>query len=89
MNDSDLNRLPSLLKTMGRIKHSGMRMQDGSGIDTTEDNLRQYREEAAEIIAGATDGELATTYQQTSGELGAADVDALLAEIKRRNLDIR
>jgi hypothetical protein len=88
MNDSDLNRLPSLLKTMGRIKHSGMRMKDGSGLDTTEDNLRQYREEAAEIIAAATDGQLVTAYQQTSGEPGDADVDALLAEIERRNLNI-
>jgi hypothetical protein len=88
MNDSDLNRLTSMLKTMSRIKHSGMRMQDGSGLDTTEDNLRQYHEAAAEIIAAATDGELVTAYQQMSGELGAANVDALLAEIKRRKLEI-
>jgi hypothetical protein len=88
MNDSDLTRLRSLLKTVDRIQNGDMRTQDGSGLDTTDDNLRQYRKEAVEIVAAATDGQLVTAYQQTSSELGDAGAAVMLAEIERRNLDL-
>lgn len=35
-----------------------------------------------------TDKQLLDAYQQTSGEPGDAEADALLAEIQRRDLDI-
>ncbi len=39
------------------------------------------------LVAGATDEGLIKAYQETDGELGSLDAEALLAEIERRNLD--
>jgi hypothetical protein len=88
MTASDLNRLRSLLRTVDRILNNDLRTQDGSGRDTTEENLRQYRNNANELIATATDDWLVAAYQQTTGELIDADAKALLVEIERRNLKI-
>lgn len=40
------------------------------------------------LIAGATDADLAAAYQETNGEPGGMEPEALLAEIERRNLNI-
>jgi hypothetical protein len=39
-------------------------------------------------IAHASDGEMMTAYQQTEDEQDDLEADALLAEIKRRRLDL-
>lgn len=41
-----------------------------------------------EILAEWPDAELLKAYQLTAGEPGDEEVDALLAEIARRNLDL-
>lgn len=41
-----------------------------------------------EQVKALPDANLLAAYQRTSGEPGVADADALLAEIKRRNLDV-
>ena len=46
MNESDPNRLRSLLNSASRIDSGKIRTQDGSGRDTTEENLKLYREKA-------------------------------------------
>ncbi|MDQ0839774.1 hypothetical protein [Sphingomonas faeni] len=88
MNDSNLNRLRSLLNTAGRIARGEIRTQDGSGLDTTDQNLKQYRQTSDQIILALSDQQLVESYQQTAGEPGEIYKEALLAEIERRNLDI-
>jgi hypothetical protein len=88
MNDSDLNRLRSLLNSASRIERGDIRTQDGSGRDTTEENLKLYREKAGQILVALSDMQLVENYQQTDREPSDPYGDALLAEIKRRNLDI-
>ena len=39
------------------------------------------------LVAEATDEDLIKAYRETDGEPGSLDAEALLAEIKRRNLD--
>ncbi|QCB42999.1 hypothetical protein E5673_12865 [Sphingomonas sp. PAMC26645] len=88
MNDSDLTRLRSLLNSASRIDRGDLRTQDGSGRDTTQENLKLYREKAGQILDALTDVQLVETYRQTDGEVGDPYGDALLAELKRRNLPI-
>jgi hypothetical protein len=88
MNDSDLNRLRSLLNSANRMDRGDIRTQDGSGRDTTQENLKLYREKAGQILAALTDVQLVENYQQTDGELGDPYGDALLVELERRNLPI-
>lgn len=85
MNDSDLNRLHSLLNTVRRIDRGGIRTQDGSGLDTTEINLKLYRQKADQIILALTDQQLVESYQLLSSERGVLS-DTLLTEIERRNI---
>jgi hypothetical protein len=90
MNDSDLSRLRSLLNTAGRIARGEIRTQDGSGLDTTDQNLKIYRKSSDQIILALSDHQLVEGYQRTAGEPGEPGElyrNALLAEIKRRNLD--
>jgi hypothetical protein len=87
MNDSDLSRLRSLLNTAGRIARGEIRTQDGSGLDTTDQNLKIYRKNSNQIILALSDHQLVEGYQRTAGEPGELYRNALLAEIKRRNLD--
>lgn len=58
MNDSDLNRLRSLLNTVRRIDNGEIRTQDGSGLDTTNNNLKLYRQKADQIILSLTDHQI-------------------------------
>jgi hypothetical protein len=88
MNDSDPNRLRSLLNSASRIDSGKIRTQDGSGRDTTEENLRLYREKAGQILVALSDMQLVENYQQTDGKHGDPYGDALLVEIERRNLGI-
>jgi len=88
MNDSDPNLLRSLLNSASRIDRGDMRTQDGSGRDTTEENLKLYREKAGQVLVALSDMQLVENYQQAGGEPGAPYSDALLVEIKRRNLEI-
>lgn len=88
MNDSDLNRLRSLLSTADRLDQGKMRTQDGSGTDTTDENLKLYRQKSGQILTGLTDQRLVESYQRTDGAPGDLYVAALLAEIERRNLGI-
>jgi hypothetical protein len=88
MNDSDLNRLRSLLNSASRIDRGDIRTQDGSGRDTTQENLKLYREKAGQILVSLTDVQLVENYQQIEGELGDPYGDAMLAEIDRRHLGI-
>jgi hypothetical protein len=88
MNDSDLNRLRSLLNSVARIDCGDLRMQDGSGMDTTEENLKLYREKAGQLLDALSDMQLIENYKQTDGEPGDPYRDALLVEIERRNLAI-
>ena len=88
MNDNDLNRLRSLLNSASRIDRGDIRTQDGSGRDTTEENRKLYREKADQILGALSDMQLVESYQQTDREPGDPYGDALLVEIRRRNLDI-
>lgn len=88
MNDSDLNRLRSLLNSASRIDRGGMRTQDGSGRDTTEENLKLYRKKAEQVLATLTDAQLVESYQRTDGEPADPYRSALVVEIERRDLDI-
>lgn len=88
MNDSDVIRLRSLLNSASRIDRGDIRTQDGSGRDTTQENLKLYREKAGQILVALTDVQLVENYQQTDGEIGDPYGDALLVELERRNLPI-
>ena len=88
MNDSDLNRLRSLLNTVRRIDSGEMRTQDGSGLDTTNNNLKLYRQKADQIILALSDQQLVEFYRILPAERGVRN-DTLLAEIERRNLHIQ
>ena len=88
MNDSDLIRLRSLLNSVSRIDRGDIRTQDGSGRDTTQENLKLYREKAGQILVALTDVQLVEIYQQTDGEIGDPYGNALLVELERRNLPI-
>lgn len=87
MNDSDLNRLRSLLSTVRRIDSGKIRTQDGSGLDTTNNNLKLYQQKADQIILALPDNQLVEVYRILLAERGARD-DTLVTEIERRNLHI-
>ena len=87
MNDSDLNRLRSLLNTVRRIDSGEIRTQDGSGLDTTNNNLKLYQQKADQIILALPDQQLVEVYRILLAERGARD-DTLVTEIERRNLHI-
>jgi hypothetical protein len=87
MNDSDLNRLRSLLSTVRRIDSGKIRTQDGSGLDTTNNNLKLYQQKADQIILALPDSQLVEVYRILLAEHGARD-DTLVTEIERRNLHI-
>ena len=46
-----INRLDSLLSTVEGIEQGRIRTQDGSGRETTQENLDLYRKEIDKIIA--------------------------------------
>ena len=87
MNDSDLNRLRSLLNTVRRIDSGEIRTQDGSGLDTTNNNLKLYQQKANQIILALSDQQLVEVFRILLAERGARD-DTLVTEIERRNLHI-
>ena len=87
MNDSDLNRLRSLLNTVRRIDSGEVRTQDGSGLDTTNNNLKLYQQKADQIILALTDQQLVEIYQLELAERSVRS-NILLSEIDRRNLQI-
>ena len=87
MNDSDLNRLRSLLSTVRRIDSGEIRTQDGSGLDTTNNNLKLYQQKADQIILALPDQQLVEVFRILLAERGARD-DTLVTEIERRNLHI-
>ena len=86
MNDSDLNRLRSLLSTVRRIDSGEIRTQDGSGLDTTDNNLKLYRQKADQIILTLTDQQLVESYRLLAVEKSGVLSDTLLTEIERRNI---
>jgi hypothetical protein len=45
------------------------------------------QQQIGELVVEATDEDLIKAYRETDGERGSLDVEALLAEIERRNLD--
>jgi hypothetical protein len=85
MNDSDLDRLRSLLNSVVNIKQNGIRTKDGEGRETTQENLKLYRTEAHLIVAALPDEQLLAAYQRTV-ECGGIEGASLLAEIGRRRL---
>ena len=87
MNDSDLNRLRSLLNTVRRIDSGEIRTQDGSGLDTTNNNLKLYQQKADQIILALSDQQLVEFYGILTVERGVRN-DTLFIEIERRNLHI-
>ena len=58
MNKVNLNRLDSLLSTVKGIEQGRIRTQDGSGRDTTQENLNFYRKEIAKLIEPTADKKL-------------------------------
>lgn len=64
----------------GELGHTVEGSPDGS--------LTYFRKKAAEIEAAWPDSRLVDAYEQTGGTPGDHEADALLAEIKHRNLDI-
>lgn len=51
MHPPMINRLDSLLSTVEGIEQGRIRTQDGSGRETTQENLDLYRKEIDKIIA--------------------------------------
>ena len=88
MNNSDLNRLRSLLNSASPIDRGEVRTQDGSGMDTTDENLKLYRGKADQLLSALTDLQLVEISRRTDGGPSDPHGIALLAEIERRNLDI-
>jgi len=88
MNDSDLNRLRSLLSTVRRIDSGEIRTQDGSGLDTTDNNLKLYRQKADQIILTLTDQQLVESYQLPAVEKCGFLSATLFTEIERRTLHV-
>lgn len=88
MNDSDLNRLRSLLNTVRRIDSGEIRTQDGSGLDTTESNLKLYRHKVDQIILALTDQQLVEGYQLLAVEQSGFLSATLFTEIERRTLHV-
>jgi hypothetical protein len=58
MNKINLNRLGSLISTVKGIEQGRIRTQDGSGRDTTQENLSFYRKEIAKLIEPTADKKL-------------------------------
>lgn len=87
MNDSDLNHLRSLLNTVRRIDSGQIHTHDGSGLDTTNNNLKLYRHKADQIILALSDQQLVEVYRILLAERGVRN-DTLASEIKRRNIHI-
>lgn len=87
MNDSDLNRLRSLLNTVRRIDSGEIRTQDGSSLDTTNNNLKLYHQKADNIILALSDQQLVEVYRILLAERGVRN-DTLVTEIERRDLYI-
>ena len=87
MNDSDLNRLRSLLNTVRRIDSGQIHTHDGSGLDTTDNNLKLYRHKADQIILALSDQQLVEVYRILLAEHGVRN-DTLTTEIERRNIHI-
>ena len=87
MNDSDLKRLRSLLNTVKRINSGQIHTHDGSGLDTTNNNLKLYRHKADQIILALSDQQLVEAYQILLAERGVRN-DTLVTEIERRNIHI-
>ncbi|RYF01848.1 MAG: hypothetical protein EOO77_32925 [Oxalobacteraceae bacterium] len=87
MNDSDLKRLRSLLNTVKRINSGQIHTHDGSGLDTTNNNLKLYRHKADQIILALSDQQLVEVYRILLSERGFRN-DTLASEIERRNIHI-
>ena len=87
MNDSDLKRLRSLLNTVKRINCGQIHTHDGSGLDTTNNNLKLYRHKADQIILALSDQQLVEVYRILLSERGFRN-DTLASEIERRNIHI-
>jgi len=87
MNDSDLKRLRSLLNTVKRINSGQIHTHDGSGLDTTNNNLKLYRHKADQIILALSDQQLVEVYRILLSERGFGN-DTLASEIERRNIHI-
>ena len=62
MNKVNLNRLDSLLSTVKGIEQGRIRTQDGSGRDTTQENLNFYRKEIAKLVEPTADKKLLRSY---------------------------
>ena len=63
MNKGDLNRLGSLLNTVKGIEEGRIRIQDGSGRETTQENLSLYRRELAKMTASTADNQLSADHK--------------------------
>ena len=55
MHSPMINRLDSLLSTVEGIEQGRIRTQDGSGRETTQENLNLYRKEIDKMIASEKD----------------------------------
>lgn len=72
---------------MGRTKtfsNTGSYLWKGSHIPS----MLRWPTSDMSLTLGWTDKQLLDGYQRTSGTPGAPEVDLILKEIKRRNLDI-
>ena len=83
----DLERLADLrlriAELQGQFETTGL-----NGHDTTAETLADFTRHAEAIEQAWDDKRLMAAYQQTNGEPGNREADAILAEIKHRNLDI-
>jgi hypothetical protein len=85
MDDQITTQLRSLLSITDRMK-KGLRMKDGEGRDTTDENLALFRQHAAGLITQLPDAALLAAYQRTDGQSGNSEADALAEELRRREI---
>ena len=64
MHPPMINRLDSLLSTVEGIEQGRIRTQDGSGRETTQENLDLYRKEIAKMISSVKEEQLAGLYDE-------------------------
>lgn len=88
---AELQRLLNAQNAIALMPTPMLDMSVGSiGVDPMASSaIVSMQEEISALLAEAKDADLITAYQDTDGEPGSLEAEALLAAIKRRNLEIR
>jgi len=83
----DLTRLADFRARLAELD-AGTTTSGFDDADTTDDTRAFFKRAASAIEAAWPDDRLLRAYQETDGAPGNAEADAILAEIRHRDLDV-